>query len=884
MPTTPEHRTVRFATGEPRLAPLTWSQRYYLAEMDAARPLGRGLTIRRVYELRSGVDEQTVMGALRDLLHRFEGLRSTVVRAAAGGLQRVHAEGVVRVAVHDVDGARGETETAAAVRDELAATPFDVVEEWPVRAALVNRAGRPRFLVLVFSHVAVDAYALLPVTDHLVSAVAVRHPDWPAARSPEPGRRPHEQAAAEADGPALRSADRALRRAAEVFRAMPAAPAARAGVQAGDRYRFLSRTSAALDLAAGAVSLRTGESVATVLASAMVAVDAHFAGGPVGYLQLLAANRSRPETVNAVVPCSQPVPFSVPVAGSSFPELVTATAAATLGALRFGTYPPDRLAEVHRAVERERGVRLDITPTLNYRPRAGSLPRRAVTEAELERSTAAGRTRWIDSDLGWSSTRYLSADVSESGVRLVLQVDTQVHSPAWAERWMAALERLLCAAATRDLSARELTRVVEESRTDKSGVDMPLSGTERTVVLVGAGVMAEGYLRAAQRMGLGVGLVETSARHAELAPGFPCIVDFEPVEGAPARDEAWLPPAMTLAARLNPDAVLGFAEPHVLATAILQHRLGVPGPGLDAATVSRNKAFQRGEFARAGLPQPAHRHTVRLSEASEWALGRLPVVVKPVSLQGSMGVERIDTPEQWTDVVRRRDEEGPLLVESFVEGPEYSVEALVRDGQVLFTNLTRKETTGAPYFVELFHEAGHGAERPVLRKAADELCRAVVAALRLDTGIAHLEFRARADDDLMIMEVAVRTPGDHILEIISLAHGFDVYEACLRLALNEVPHLPPTGQDPARSAGSLFLGADRAGVLASLDLTAWTALDQVVRHDARLAPGAAVRPAENSGDRLAYAVLDCSGPAELAALTERLRASARVDITDPGSG
>ncbi|MEU0099218.1 ATP-grasp domain-containing protein [Streptomyces sp. NPDC006267] len=408
---------------------------------------------------------------------------------------------------------------------------------------------------------------------------------------------------------------------------------------------------------------------------------------------------------------------------------------------------------------------------------------------------------------------------------------------------------------------------------------MSLSGTQRTVVLVGAGVMAEGYLRAAQRLDLRVGLVETAARHAELAPRFPCVVDFEPVEGVAARDEAWLPPAMALAGRLAPDAVLGFAEPHVLATAILQHRLDVPGPGLDAATVSRNKALQRGEFHRAGLPQPGHRHTVRLSDASGRALERLPVVVKPVSMQGSVGVERIDTPEQWQDAVRRRDDEGPLLVESYVEGPEYSVEALVRDGEVLFTNLTRKETTGAPFFVELFHEAGHGARQPVLRKAADELCRGVVTALGLRTGIAHLEFRARADDDLVIMEVAVRTPGDHIMEITSLAHDFDMYEACLRLALGEQPHLPPAERGPVRSAGSLFLGAGRAGVLAALDLTDWETREGVVRHAARLAPGTAVRPAENSGDRLAYAVLTSSGPSELTALAARLKDTAQVEIT-----
>ncbi|OEJ97209.1 ATP-grasp domain-containing protein [Streptomyces thermolilacinus] len=401
---------------------------------------------------------------------------------------------------------------------------------------------------------------------------------------------------------------------------------------------------------------------------------------------------------------------------------------------------------------------------------------------------------------------------------------------------------------------------------------------QRTVLLVGAGVMAEGYLHAAGALGLRVGVVETPTRYAALKDRFPCLVDFEPVDEAAAdRDESWPAPAMTLAARLRPDAVWGFAEPHVLATAMVQHRLGLPGPGLDAATVSRNKALQRAEFGRTGLPQPAHRHTRRLSEATDWALERLPVVVKPVSSQGSQGVERIGTPDDWSDAVARRDTEGPLLVEQYVEGQEYSVEALVHRGRVLFTNLTRKETTGPPHFVELLHEAGYGADRPALRKAADQLCRGVVAALNMATGIVHLEFRAALDDEPVIMEVAVRTPGDHIMELVARAHGFDAFGACLSLALDEEPSVPD-GHTPVRSAGSLFLSSPGTGTLAALDLSAWAARPEVARHDTRLAPGTRVRPAENSGDRLAWAVLDCATPARTRALARELTAAAVVEL------
>ncbi|MFX4290872.1 ATP-grasp domain-containing protein [Streptomyces bohaiensis] len=404
---------------------------------------------------------------------------------------------------------------------------------------------------------------------------------------------------------------------------------------------------------------------------------------------------------------------------------------------------------------------------------------------------------------------------------------------------------------------------------------------QRTALLVGAGVMAEGYLRAAEVLGLRVGVVETPERHAAIADRFPALADFEPVTADAALDESWTAPAMVLAARLRPDAVWGFAEPHVLATTMVQHRLGLAGPGLDAATVSRNKALQRSEFARAGLPQPAHRHVRKLSDATDWALDRLPVVVKPLAAQGSQGVERVASPSSWADAVARRDAEGPLLVEQYVEGPEYSVEALVHRGRVLFTNLTRKETTGPPYFVEVFHEAGHGAGRPVLRKTADELCRGVVRALGMATGIAHLEFRAVAEDEPMIMEVAVRTPGDHIAELVSRAHGFDVFEACLRLALGETPTVPD-GHAPLRAAGSLFLSSPVSGRLAELDLSAWVGRPEVARHAPRLAAGAVVRPARDSGDRLAWAILDCATTDRLDDLARELVDTAGVHLA-PGS-
>ncbi len=85
-----------------------------------------------------------------------------------------------------------------------------------------------------------------------------------------------------------------------------------------------------------------------------------------------------------------------------------------------------------------------------------------------------------------------------------------------------------------------------------------------------------------------------------------------------------------------------------------------------------------------------------------------------------------------------------------------------------------------------------------------------------------------------------------------------------------------------RAAGRLFLSAPRPGRLVSLDLDAWAGRPGVARYEPRLTPGTQVRPAENSGDRLAWAVLDCATPAELSALAAELRAGAGV-VTAEGT-
>ena len=405
------------------------------------------------------------------------------------------------------------------------------------------------------------------------------------------------------------------------------------------------------------------------------------------------------------------------------------------------------------------------------------------------------------------------------------------------------------------------------------------------LLLVGCGVMGEPYLRAARRLGLPVALVDAPARLEELRSAHDVVIDGEavPTETA-AHEEAWVERAETLAARHRIAGVVGFSEPQVIAASLVQERYGLPGPGLAAAVLSRNKAMQRSVFTVAGLGQPDHRFAPRIATATDWARERLPVVVKPLDRAGSEGVELVTSADRWAEVVGRREGDGPLMVEEYVEAQEYSWEALVSDGRVLLSNLTHKTTTGAPHFVELLHRPGHEQAAPALMAAADELGARIVAAAGVSTAMMCVEFRARRSE-LAIMEFMVRMPGDHLMEALARTLGIDLFAAHLELALGRAPSWLPLDEDRprarpavARRAASLFLVAEADGILDRLDLRDLDSVPAVARYGASACPGAAVRRPRASAERLAYIVLDAADDHELEAALDAVRARRRVHL------
>jgi len=145
-----------------------------------------------------------------------------------------------------------------------------------------------------------------------------------------------------------------------------------------------------------------------------------------------------------------------------------------------------------------------------------------------------------------------------------------------------------------------------------------------------------------------------------------------------------------------------------------------------------------------------------------------PVHLKPLSAAGCKGHRMI---RREGDVETLTDEDFPCLLESHLDGQEFSCEVFIHNGKIRFLNITEYVHLGYSNTVP----AGPSLEarRPVIEKAVQDL----IDAFNIEYGMIHPEFFITADNKINFGEVAARVPGGHIFELIEKAYGFNPFAA-----------------------------------------------------------------------------------------------------------
>lgn len=311
----------------------------------------------------------------------------------------------------------------------------------------------------------------------------------------------------------------------------------------------------------------------------------------------------------------------------------------------------------------------------------------------------------------------------------------------------------------------------------------------------------------------------------------------------------------------------------------INDELHLHGINLRTAICATNKHLMRQSFEAFGAPSPRSYCTDLESEG--WHLfaslgGK--AILKPSRNSGSRGIAEIEPDVDRASFAclferaKKESRDNSVMIEQFVEGPEFSVEIIVWNGTVNVLQVTDKKTTEAPYFVELGHNQPSLFPASVVDAVKDAAVRGVKA-LGLNDCAAHAEVKVQGEK-AYLMEIGARLGGDFIsTELTHLSSGIDMVAAAINVALGVEPDLAPKS---APQGVAIRYFTPIPGRVVAIENEQALNRPDVYDYDIYVKPGDEVREVKSSLDRSGHVIVTAPNASAAIALAEDLISSVKI--------
>lgn len=318
-------------------------------------------------------------------------------------------------------------------------------------------------------------------------------------------------------------------------------------------------------------------------------------------------------------------------------------------------------------------------------------------------------------------------------------------------------------------------------------------GDDTTILILAAG---EPLVKAVERLKRGGFRVVTMDRSPD-APGH----GYSDGRVAGSIEDA---DAVTEAAReQDADLVMAATEAGVLAAAVANERLGLPGIGVDVALNCLDKGRMRQAWRLANLRQPDFRLADTASGVRDSldAFG-LPAVVKPRRAWSSKGVTVVTRTDQIEDAVASAMLHAGAhgcIVERFIDGPLLTCDGFVKDGHVTFSmigDVEFQEHESYRVNMSLNYPANYS---PAILDEARRLIANAIEAIGHRWGAFHCECIV-GENGVHLVEIGGRPGGGHLFaHVIEQASGLDAPVVLANLLLQR--DIDPA---PIKSGGACY--------------------------------------------------------------------------------
>lgn len=306
------------------------------------------------------------------------------------------------------------------------------------------------------------------------------------------------------------------------------------------------------------------------------------------------------------------------------------------------------------------------------------------------------------------------------------------------------------------------------------------------VLILGAGLMQKTAIEAAKNLGYKTLVVDAN-------PDAVCVPFADVFEQIDLKDKEKITElAVTYGKQLK--AVFTAGTDFSASVAYVAQKCKLKGHTFESCEKASNKILMRKCFEENIIPSPSFTKINRMQIASYLVGNKLdsmkfPKVIKPVDNMGARGCRMIRNKNEFIPAVEdavRCSRSCNAILEDYMEGREFSIDAIVYNGTLTITGFADRHIFFEPYFIEM----GHTMPSVIGKKERNELieCFAkAVKALGLTCGAAKADIKY-TENGPMIGEIAARLSGGYMSGwTYPYASGMNLTEQALLIALGKKP-------------------------------------------------------------------------------------------------
>lgn len=256
---------------------------------------------------------------------------------------------------------------------------------------------------------------------------------------------------------------------------------------------------------------------------------------------------------------------------------------------------------------------------------------------------------------------------------------------------------------------------------------------------------------------------------------------------------------LKIAREVMPDGVtVGMVDVAIPACAQINKELNLHGIDIETAIKATNKYEMIKCFKEFNVPCPDYKYIAHdeLNQTKQCNMA-FPVIIKPIDMAGSRGIYLVNNNEEFLMALKSSSDisdNGSLLVEEYMIGPEVSVEMVIINGIPHVIQITDKDTSGAPHFAETGHLQPSRLSDDVKEKIKTVACNAAKS-LGFTNCLGHAEIKITKDGPKMV-EIGARAGGDGIGEqLILLSTGVDFSKIAIDIAFGYNVEIPSIKND-----------------------------------------------------------------------------------------